>query len=280
MSIKNKKIKVEIVLKTIIIGILSLTFLLPLFWMLSSSLKTSMQVFESPFHWVEEQIRWDNYQRVWTHPEIPFYRLYMNSIIISVIGVVGQLVISSLAAYAFAKIDFKGKNILFMIMLITMMIPMQVMIIPRYILFRTLHIYNTLWCIIIPHFFSITVIFLLRQFYMGLPDALIEAARMDGAGHFKIWLHITMPLTRNGIISAAVLGFINTWNEYLNPLIFLSNQQKFTVTLGIRWYLQDIAKEYNLMMAAAASAIVPVVIFYIVAQDYFEEGIAAGSVKG
>ena len=267
-------------LKTSIILLLALMFLLPLLWMHSSSLKNSVQVFEQPFHWFPETLRWENYVEVWTHEEIPFWRLYLNSLTISVCGITGQLIISSMAAYAFAKIEFKGKNIVFLVMLVTMMIPVQVMIIPRFILFRTLGIYNTLWCIILPHFFNITTIFLLRQFYMGLPDALIEAARIDGAGHFRVWVRIMMPLTKNAMISAAILGFINTWNEYLNPLIFLSNQKLFTVSLGVRWYLVDIAQEYNLMMAAAASAIIPVVILYIVAQDYFEEGIATAGVKG
>ncbi len=274
-----KKMSIMIV-KTAIMGIFALAFLLPLLWMVSSSLKTPMQVFQYPFQWIADRIQWSNYVKVWLFNEIPFYRLYLNSLFISVISVVGQILVSSLAAYAFAKINFKGKNIVFIIMLITMMIPVQVMIIPRYMLFKTLSLYNTLWSVILPNFFSVTSIFLLRQFYMTLPDALVEASRIDGATHFTIWVKIMMPLTKNAMISAAVLAFINSWNEYLNPLIFLPSKKLYTVPLGIRWYLEDIAKEYNLMMAAAASAIIPIVIIYMCAQNFFEEGIATAGVKG
>jgi len=274
------KKKSIIVLKTIILGIFSIVFLLPLLWMLSSSLKTSMQVFEQPFRWVADKLQWGNYSKVWFYKEIPFYRLFTNSLTVSIISVSGQLIVSSLAAYAFAKIEFKGRHVVFMIMLITMMIPAQVMIIPRYMLFRTINLYNTLWSIILPNLFSIVSIFLLRQFYMTLPNELMESARIDGAGHFLIWSRIYLPLTKNALISAAVLAFITSWNEYLTPLIFLANQKLYTVPLGIRWYVEDIAKEYNLMMAAAASAIIPVVILYMCAQNYFEEGVASSGIKG
>lgn len=258
----------------------ALVFLMPFFWMLSSSLKTSLQVFDYPFRWITDTIQWSNYVEVWFYKEIPFYMLYMNSLIISCTSVVGQLLLSSLAAYAFAKIDFKGKIVLFIILLVSMMIPIQAMIIPRYVLFRAMRIYNTLWSIILPNLFSITSIFLLRQFYMILPNELIEASRMDGANHFTIWARVMMPLTKNAMISAAILAFINSWNEYLTPLIFLAKKGLYTVPLGIKWYIEDIAKEYNLMMAAAASGIIPIIIFYMLAQNYFEEGIATVGVKG
>jgi len=276
----KKKSRAVSILLTVILFLLAIAFLAPLLWMVSSSLKSSMQVFEQPFHWIADRFRFDNYLAVWMAEEIPFWRLFGNSLLIAVVGVSGQLLIGSLAAYAFAKIEFLGKNLIFMIFMVTMMIPVQTMIIPRYVLFSTLNIYNTLWCIILPHFFNITTIFLLRQFYMALPDELVDAARVDGAGHFRIWWQVMMPLTKNGMISAAILAFINCWNEYLNPLIFISNQKLYTVSLGIRWYLHDIAQEYNLMMAAAASAVFPIIVVYVLAQKYFEEGIASGGVKG
>ncbi len=274
------KWKWKSVLATAVLLVLAVCFLAPLLWMMSSSLKTSMQVFEQPFRWVTDKLHVSNFRDVWMAEEIPFYRLFGNSLLISVTGVGGQLIVGSLAAYAFAKIHFKGKNLVFMIFMVTMMIPVQAMIIPRYMLFYRLKIYNTLWCIILPHFFNVTTIFLLRQFYMSIPDEMTDAARIDGASHFRIWWQIMLPLTKNGLISAGILAFVNCWNEYLNPLIFVSNQKLFTVSLGIRWYLQDIAQEYNLMMAAAASAIIPLVIVYVTAQNYFEDGIASGGVKG
>ena len=255
-------------------------FILPLLWMLSSSLKTPAQVFESPFRWITDSLHFRNYLEVWTNPDLPFWNLYLNSLFIAFGSVAGQLLISSLAAYAFAKMRFPGTNFVFMLMLTTMMIPVQALIIPRFMVYHTLNMYDTLWCIILPNFFNVTTIFLLRQFYMALPNEMMEAAVIDGAGHLRIWGEIMMPLTRNGMISAAILSFISAWNEYLNPLIFLPSAEHYTVALGIRWYLNDTAREYNLMMCAAASAILPIVILYISAQRYFEDGIAAAGVKG
>lgn len=275
-----KKLDIKKLLLTMVMILLAIIFLLPLLWMLSSSLKNPTEVFASPFHWVPEIIRWENYANVWTNTSLPFARFFRNSVLVTCISVSGQIVVSSLAAYAFAKIDFKGKNVVFMIMLMTMMIPVQALVIPRFMLFYELNLYDSLWCIILPNFFNVTSIFLLRQFYASLPDELMEASRIDGAGHLQIWARIMMPLTKNGMISATILAFINSWNEYLNPLIFLPSVKNYTVALGIRWYLNDPSREYNLMMCAAASAILPIVALYIFTQKYFEDGISAAGVKG
>lgn len=277
---KQRKLSVSKMILTAFMLVLALTFMLPLLWMLSSSLKTPMQVFEKPFRWVTDKARFYNYATVWTDPDLPFWRSFLNSLVVSVVSVVGQLIVSSMAGYAFAKIDFKGRNLLFTVMLMTMMIPMQVLIIPRYMLFYQIGLYDTLWALIIPNFFNFTSIFLLRQFYLSLPGEMMEAALIDGAGYFCIWRKIMLPLTKNGLISAAILAFISSWNEYLSALIFLPSKENYTVSLAIRYYLNDTAREYNLMMCAAASTIIPVVILYISAQKYFEDGIAASSVKG
>ncbi|PNV59523.1 sugar ABC transporter ATP-binding protein [Clostridium sp. chh4-2] len=276
----KKNINLGKILLTAVAAVMAVGFMLPLLWMVSSSLKSSMQVFESPFRWISDRIRWDNFMQVWINSELPFWKMFLNSLTISCISVVGQLLVSSMAAYAFAKIEFKGRNIVFMLMLVTMMIPVQALIIPRFMLFHILDLYDTLWSIILPNFFNVTSIFLLRQFYLSVPDDIAEAALIDGAGHFRIWGQIMVPLTKNGLISAAILAFINSWNEYLSPLIFLPSTKNFTVALGIRWYLNDTAREYNLMMCAAASTIIPVVVLYISAQKYFEDGIATAGVKG
>lgn len=265
---------------TILIGLLAVCFMLPLLWMFSSALKLPMEVFESPFRWITGKLNWQNFGRVWTNPDVPFWKVFANSAIIALGTVLGQILVSSLAAYAFAKIPFRGKNVIFMLMLITMMIPVQALIIPRYMMFYTVNIYDTLWCMILPNLFNVTSIFLLRQFYMSLPDDLVEAATLDGAGHLRIWLQIMLPLTKNGIISAAILAFISSWNEYLNALVFLPSSKNWVVSQGIRWYLDDTATEYNLMMCAAASAIIPIIVLYISAQKYFEDGVAASGVKG
>lgn len=278
--IATKQIRLKKIFITICFFILSVLFLLPLLWMISSSLKTSPQVFATPFRWITDRLHWENYKEVWLSVDFPFGKLYINSLFISFISLFGQLIISSLAAYAFAMIEFKGRDVLFVIFLITMMIPTQAIIIPRYIIFRKIGLYNSLWSIIFPHFFNISSIFLFRQFFLSFPKELREASTIDGAGHLFFWAKILTPLTKNVMISVSVLCFITTWNEYLNPLIFLANQKLYTVTLGIRYYFTNTSNDYNLMLAAAASAIIPILFLYAIAQDYFEEGIAKTGIKG
>lgn len=254
-------------------------FLIPLLWMLSSAVKTGPEVFANNFKWIPDVIQWKNYARIWTDNTIPFWRLYANSLAIAVVGTAVQLIVSSLAGYAFAKIQFRGKNVVFIAMLVTMMIPVQVTIIPRFMMFKTVGIYNTLWALILPAFFNVTSIFLLRQFYMNLPDSLMEAAKLDGASHFQIWWHVMMPLTKPAMVTVTVLAFINSWNEYLNALIFLPTSNNFTVALGIQHWMQ-LTEEYNLMMTAASSAIIPIIILFLFTQKYFVESIATAGVKG
>ena len=275
-----KRERTSKILNTIWVTACAVIFLLPLLWMLSSSLKTGPEVFAKDFTWLPKVFQWENYVRVWTDSKVPFWKLYLNSLTVSVVGTLGQLLLSSLAGYALAKLRFRGKNFVFLLMMVTMMIPGQATIIPRYMMFFSVGLYDTLWALILPSFFSISSIFLLRQFYLGLPNEMMEAALIDGAGYFRIWRSIMLPLTKNGLISAAILAFISSWNEYLSALIFLPSKENYTVSLAIRYYLNDTAREYNLMMCAAASTIIPVVILYISAQKYFEDGIASSSVKG
>ena len=267
-------------IKTLILGLVSLAFLLPLIWMVTSSLKNTNEVFSTNWQWLPEVWRWDNYVTVWTDPDVSLLSAYANTAFITVAGTLVQLVVASLAAYAFAKINFKGKGVVFGLFLATMMMPTEVTIVPRFILFKTVGLYNNLWAIILPHFFNATAIFLLRQFYMGLPDDLMEAAKIDGAGHPRIFAQILMPLTKSSLISLMVLSFISCWNEYMAPLIFLVKTNLYTISQVIRWYMLDDLQRYDLNMAAANSAIIPVIILFVFCQKYFVEGIATSGVKG
>ena len=267
-------------IKTIIIGVVSLAFLLPLAWMMTSSVKSTNEVFSLNWKWFPEVWRWDNYVTVWTDPDVSMLNAYMNTAFITVISTVSQLIIASLAAYAFAKINFQGKGVVFAMFLATMMMPTEVTIVPRFILFKTVGLYNNLWAIILPHFFNATSIFMLRQFYISLPDDLMEAAKIDGAGHPRIFSQILMPLTKSSLISLMVLSFISCWNEYMAALIFLVKKNLYTISQVIRWYMLDDLQRYDLNMAAATSAIIPVVILFIFCQKYFVEGIATSGLKG
>ena len=247
--------------------------------MLSSSLKTGPEVFAKDFTWLPKVFQWENYVRIWTDSKVPFWKLYLNSLTVSVVGTLGQLLLSSLAGYALAKLRFRGKNFVFLLMMITMMIPGQATIIPRYMMFFSVGLYDTLWALILPSFFSISSIFLLRQFYLGLPNDLMEAARVDGGSNFQIWSRILLPLTKPAMVTVTVLGFISSWNEYLSALIFLPSNKNYTVSLGVQYWMQ-MTDEYNLMMAAAAGTILPIIVLFIVTQKYFVESIATTGVKG
>lgn len=271
--------KTKIILKTVFIGIIAVGFLIPLLWMLSASLKSAANVLDYPIDWIPDVLHWENYVKVWTNDQAPFTRLYFNSLLITITALIGQLLFASMAAYAFAKLQFKGKNILFFALLASMMIPTESTIIPQFMLFKTIGLYDNMFAIILPGWFNVTTIFLLRQFYMSLPDDLMEAAKLDGATHFKIWWNIYLPLTKTALISAGLLAFITIWNSYLQPLVFLVSEANYTVPLGIRFWLVDDAREYNMVMAAAASAIIPVVAIVIDCQKHIVQGIAMSGSK-
>lgn len=274
----NNKKRLNKILCTLIVGVFAALFALPFVWMILASLKQTSEVFAK--NWIPTVWKWVNYKTVWTDKSVSLARSYINSLTIVLFGTGGQLVISSLAAYAFAKIDFKGKNIIFALFLASMMIPTQATIIPRFMLFYEIGLYNNLWSMILPAWFNVTTIFLLRQFYMGLPSDLMEAAKIDGAGHLRIFWQIMMPLTKPAMVSSAVLSFISLWNDYLSALIFLVNKKTYTVAQVVRYWLFDDAQRYELTMASAASTVIPVVIIFIFCQKYFVEGIATSGVKG
>ena len=188
---------------TIIVGLLAVMFALPLVWMTLASFKKVSEVFSE--NWLPTVWQWKNYVTVWTDEQVYLPRVFFNTLFIVVLGTGGQLIVSSLAAYGFAKIDFKGRAAIFTLFLAAMMIPSQATIIPRYMLFYKIGLYNSLWALILPSWFSVTSIFLLRQFYMGLPNDLMDAAKVDGAGHLRIFAQILMPLTKPAMISTLIL---------------------------------------------------------------------------
>lgn len=280
LSVMKKKENTRSWVVALLIAIIGILFLLPLFWMFFSSFKSTTEVFATNFKWLPAIWHWENYKYVWSDATVNMTKAYLNTIFITVIATAVQLAFASLAAYAFAKINFKGKNFVFFLFLSTMMIPVEVTIIPRFMLFNTIGLYNNLWAVILPHWFNATAVFMLRQFYMGLPNDLMEAAKIDGAGHLKIFSRIMMPLTKSALISLMVLSFVSCWNEYLSPLIFLVKTDLYTVSQSIRWYMLDDLQRYELVMAAATSTIIPIIILFIICQKYFVEGIATSGTKG
>lgn len=276
----TKRDKIAAILRTVLIGVIALFFTIPLIWMVCTSLKTDPEVFAKDWKWPPNVAQWGNYASVWTNPDAPMARSFVNSFFVVFWSILGQLSFASLAAYAFAKIDFKGKNAVFALFLASMMVPSQVTIIPRFMLFKTVGLYNSLWAIILPNLFGASTMFMLRQFYMGLPDDLVEAAKIDGAGHVRIFAQIMLPLTLAAVVSMFILTFISCWNEYLAPLIFLIDKRKFLVSQVIRWYMDEDSDPTHLIMTASTIALIPTIILFISGQKYFVEGIATSGVKG
>ncbi len=272
--------KVMAGVRTAFVAVLAVFFVLPLVWMVCTSLKTIPEVFARDWKWLPEIPQWGNYVYVWSNEYAPMARSFLNSFFVAFVSIVGQLSFASIAAYAFAKINFKGKNAVFALFLSSMMIPSQVTIIPRFMMFHSIGLYNTLWAIILPNFFGVTSMFMLRQFYMGLPDDLMEAAKMDGAGHFRIFAQIMLPLTKAAVVSMVILSFISSWNEYLSPLIFLIDEKKYVVSQIIRWYMEEDSDPTHWIMAASTIALIPTLVLFVTCQKYFVEGIATSGVKG
>lgn len=278
MRTRTQERTVKILVTLILVGA-GILMILPFLWMMSTSLKRPFEVFEYPIQWIPSVLQFENYKKVWTGSN-PFSLYYWNSIKVTVLSVVGTVFISSAAAYGFSRIKFRGRDAIFFLYLATLMIPDQVTLIPRFIVFNYMGIYNTHWALILPGFFMVFGTFLLRQFYMTLPKDFSEAAFIEGAGHFKIWLRIIMPLAKPGLVSLIILSFTQHWNDYLNPLVFLPDKSLYTVPVGLTNFIDDMGTEYTLMMAAAVSSILPVIILFLFGQKWFIQGVASSGVKG
>ncbi|MDO4296756.1 MAG: carbohydrate ABC transporter permease, partial [bacterium] len=220
----------------------------------------------------------DNYKVVWGD-EYQFGMYYWNSIKITVLSTILQILISALGAYGFTKVRWKWRDKVFLLYLATMMIPPQVMIVSRFVIMTEVGLYNTHAGLILMTMFSTYGVFLLRQAMMGIPNSLCESARIDGAGHFQIFMKIVLPLLTPAMATLAILKFVWTWNDYQMPLIFLSKRALFTLQLGMKLFATESGSIYSLMMAAAVSAIVPLILVFLLGQRYIIDGIASGAVK-
>lgn len=273
-------IKVTKLSLTILFAIASFTMMLPLLWMVSASCKIEADVMKFPIEWIPK--RWnivENYKEIF-QGKYNFILFYFNTIKLSVITTATQVLVSALGAYGFSKINFKGRDKLFVCYLATMMIPDQITIVPKFLLFRWLQLFDTHFSLILMQSFSVYGVFLLRQFMVSVPDSLVEAAKIDGASHPRIFFNIMLPIIKPALSTLAILKFIWTWNDYQYPLIFLNTKSLFTIQLGLKQFASLYGTEYALVMAGSVVAILPLFIVFILGQKYVIEGIASGSVKG
>jgi multiple sugar transport system permease protein len=270
----------RVIVYAVLIG-LSLLFLVPLAWMVSTSLKPNSEVTVFPVRWIPGQIRWENYLEAWGL--YPFTRFVFNSLYVVVVSTVGMLVSCCLVAYGFARIRFRGRNFFFFLMLMTMMLPSAVTMIPVYVLFAKLHWVDSFKPLIVPSFFgSAFNIFFLRQFMMTLPRELDEAARIDGAGHLTTFLRVILPLVKPPIVAVAVFHIFGTWNDFFGPLLYLNTRENFTFVLGLRALQTDFiyAGHYEWLMALSLLQLAPMLILYFLAQRFFIEGLSLTGVRG
>ena len=259
--------------------IIGISMVIPFIWMISASLKMPRDVLSIPIQWVPPYWYPDNFITVWTGK----YNIalnYFNSLKVTTINVIGSVATSCLAGYAFARINFKGRNLVFLLYLSTMMIPTQVTIIPKFILFDKLGLLNTHYSIILPGLFTIFGTFLMRQAYLQIPMSLSESAYIDGAGELRIWYQIITPLVKPTMAALMLLVFMWNWNAYEEPYIFLTSRDLYTIPVGLNSFIDENITEYSLVMAASVSALLPVFIVFITGQRYFIQGLTAGSVKG
>lgn len=263
----------------IILFIGAAILMIPLFWMISTSIKPQDQIYTYPIVWIPREFVWQNYPQVFE--SVAFARFLWNSTVLSVFGIIGNVIGSSLAAYGFARFRFPGRTVLFIVMLSTMMVPAWVTMIPTFIIFKNLGWLNTYLPLLVPHFFAQPFYtFLLRQFFLGVPKEMDEAARIDGASTMRIFWQIYLPLSNAALITVAIFAFFYHWNELLMPLIYLQSQDKFPVALGIASFVSNQTQNFALMMAAALIAMAPLLIIFFFAQRLFIQGVVMTGVKG
>ncbi|MCL5947060.1 MAG: carbohydrate ABC transporter permease [Chloroflexi bacterium] len=253
---------------------------LPFLWLLSTSLKVEGTEFVFPPQWLPQPVRWQNYPDA-LHV-VPYLAYARNTLVITVAATTGTLVTASLAAFGFARVRFPGRNLLFILLLSTLMLPDAVTLVPKYILFSRLHWINTYLPLTVPAWFGGGAfnVFLLRQFFMTVPYDLDEAARIDGAGNFRIYWSVLLPLSKPALSAVAIFSIQYNWNDFLNPLIYLNQQQYFTLALGLQFFQSEYGTQWTLMMAAAVMMILPMVVLFFAAQRFFIQGIQLTGLAG
>jgi multiple sugar transport system permease protein len=262
---------------------LGLMFMFPFAWTVASSLKQPRELFIFPPSFFPEKAQLENYITIFR--DFPFDRWYLNSFIIVTLNTAGVLVTASLVAYGFARFNFRFRNILFILVIATMMMPPQITLIPRFILFDKLGWLNTLLPLWVPAWFGGTpfAIFLMRQFMLTLPKDLDEAAILDGASYVRVFWEILVPLCKPALATLAIINFIAVWNEFLDPVIFISSVNKFPVAVGL-WYFQaqpmSTTPTAHLLLAASVTTIIPPIILFFAFQRYFVRGVALTGLKG
>lgn len=272
-------IRINKLLVTLLMLFFGIVTVLPFFWMISTSFKTPSEVFANPIRWFPSELRWDHHIKVWTGDK-SFVTYYLNSLKVATFSTAGAVFLSAFAAYGFSRIAFKGRDALFLVYLSMMMVPPQVLFVPKFIMFEWAGIYNTHLALILPGMFTMFGVFLLRQFFLSIPNEISESAFIDGAGHLRIFFRLILPLAKPALATLAIIDFSWHWNDYENALVFLIDESLYTVPLGLQNFIQENNVDYNGMMAAATAGIVPMIVVFLFGQRFIVQGITNSAVKG
>ncbi|GGI43490.1 sugar ABC transporter permease [Paenibacillus marchantiophytorum] len=265
-------------LSHLILIVAAVVLMFPFVWMLSGSFKDNLEVVRMPPNLIPDTFKFSNYVEITKY--FPIYRFLGNSVAVSFVTTIAQIVVCAMAAFVFAKIPFRGRETLFVLYLITMMIPMQVTMTPLFIVFQKLHLTNTYLGLILPGIFSAYGTFLLRQHIMTIPDPLIEAARMDGASYVRVFASVILPLSKPALATLAIFAFMASWNNFLWPLIITSDKELMTLPIGLSKLQGRWATEWNILMAGNVISFIPIFIVFLFASRYFIKGMTMSGVKG
>ena len=262
----------------VLMSALSLTMIFPFLWMVSTSFKFDTQVFTVPVEWIPDPVNLSNYTQVWV--EEPFLLYYKNTVVVAVFATAGQVIISAMAAYAFSSIEFRGKNILFSLYLATMMVPWHTIMIPQYQIISRLGLTDAHAALILGQLASAFGIFLLRQFFLTVPRELMEAARIDGAGEGYIFSKVMLPLAKPALSTLIIFTFVQVWNDYTAPLIYLNTKDKYTIQLGLTFFQSEHTMQYTVIMAGTVCALIPIIITYLIFEKQITNGMVHSGLKG
>jgi multiple sugar transport system permease protein len=270
--------RIEIAFIYLALIVLAVGMLVPFAWMASASLQMDKDVFRFPFQWIPKLPRWINFQLIWQR--VPMLTFFLNTTKLTVIITALQLLTSSLAAYAFARLEFKGRDVIFLGYVATIAIPWQVYMVPQFIMMRFFGLNNTHLALIILQAFTAFGVFLMRQFFIGIPKELSDAARMDGLGEYRIYAQIMLPLSKPALATLTIFTFVTVWNDFMGPLIYINSEKLKTIQLGLRMFIAQYSADYALIMAASLVSLLPVMLLFLFLQRFFIEGVASSGVKG
>ena len=263
----------------VMLALVGILFLFPLFWMISTSLKVNEQVYTVPTVWIPDPIAWENYPNALSR--MPFWLFLRNSIITSLFPVIGAVLSASVVAYAFSRVRWPGRDTWFIVLVASMMLPGQVTMIPVYVIYARLGWINTFLPLIVPWFFGgAFYIFMLRQFFIGIPMELSDAARIDGCTHLGIWWRIIMPLSKPALTTVAIFTFMFTWNDFIGPLLYLSKENLYTLQVGLQYFREQHQVAWQELMAASTVVLTPTLVIFFLGQRLFVEGVTLTGLKG